>query len=268
MVPLSGLPQGGPGPFGGGGPVPGFLSNTPRVNSNGIVNIANYQNTVTPGSVVSIFGTNLASSATPAASPLPEILGGVCVTLNNQPLPLLLTSANQINVEIPPTLAAGKYPLVVRSIDNKAASFAQTVTVSKYAPAVMVDPNTGQASIYFSDGSPVTKDHPATRDQQLVIYATGLGPTTGGTVTAGIPSPSNPMAVTGKVAVYFGDKSYSQSPVIVNWSGLSPNLIGVYQINVTVPGTHMKGDQLPVTISVGGVNSPTTGANVPYVALD
>ena len=33
------------------------------------------------------------------------------------------------------------------------------------------------------------------------------------------------------------------------------------------PGNHLKGDQLPVTISAGGVNSPTTGANVPYVAL-
>jgi len=270
IVPLAGLPQGGgPGGFGGGsGQAPGFLSNLPLINQNGIVNTANYQTTVTPGSVVSIYGTNLATSATSPATPLPDILGGVCVTLNNQPLPLLLTSATQVNVEIPPTLAAGKYPLVIRSIDNKTASFSQTVTISKYSPAVIVDPASGQASIYHSDGSLVTKDNPGTRDQNLVVYATGLGPTTGGTVTAGSPSPSNPMAVTGKVSVYFGAKGYSQSPVIVNWSGLSPNLIGVYQINVTVPGTHMKGDQLPVTISVGGVDSPSAGANLPYVALN
>jgi uncharacterized protein (TIGR03437 family) len=268
IVPLPSVPQGGggPGSFGGGDGAR-VSSNTPLINQNGIVNTANYQSTVTPDSIVSIYGTNLASSATSSANPLPEVLGGVCVTLNNQPLPLLLTSAGQINVQIPPALAAGKYPLVVRSIQNQAASFSQTVNVSKYAPAVDVDPTTGQASIYHDDGSLVTPNNPGSRDQSLIIYATGLGPTTGATVTEGMPSPSNPMAVTGKVSAYFGDKSYSQSPVIVTWSGLSPNIIGVYQINVTVPGTHMTGDQLLVTIAVGGVDSPSTGANLPYVAL-
>jgi uncharacterized protein (TIGR03437 family) len=266
-----GPPTGGPGGGGGGGfagLAAALLANTPLINQNGIVNTANYQATVAPDSIVSIYGTNLGSSATYSSTPLPDLMGGVCVTLNNQPAPLLLTSSGQINLQVPPTLAAGKYPLVIRSITNNTASFSQTVTVSKYSPAVAVDPNSNQASIYHSDGTFVTPSNPATRDQQLNIYATGLGPTTGGTVTAGQPSPSDPLAVTGKVSVYFGDKSYSQSAVIVNWSGLAPNMIGVYQITVTVPGTHMKGDQLPVTISVGGVNSPSTGANLPYVALD
>ena len=34
--------------------------------------------------------------------PLPTILGGACVTLNNQPSPLLMNSAGQINAQIPP----------------------------------------------------------------------------------------------------------------------------------------------------------------------
>jgi uncharacterized protein (TIGR03437 family) len=238
------------------------------VNPNGVVNIANYQPTVTPGGVVSIFGTNLATDDTYSSTPLPKILGGACITLNNQPMPLLLTSAGQINFQIPPDLAAGKYPLVIRSIDKKVASASQQITVSKYAPAVMIDPATGLASIYHKkDGKLVTKDNPAKRDEDLVIYASGLGPTTGGKVVAGMPSPTDTLAVTGKVAVYFGDKTYSQAPMIVNWSGLTPGQIGTYQIDITVPGNHLKDDQLPVTISVGGANSPTTGTNVPYVAL-
>ena len=261
IVPLA---VGGPG--GGGPPTAASL---PRVNSNGIVSIANYQTALSSGSVASIFGTNLASADTSSSTPLPYILGGVCVTLNNQPMPLILTSAGQINFQIPPELAAGKYPLVIRSIDKKVASAAQTITVSKYAPAVMVDPNTGQAKIYHKDGGNlVTKDNPAKRDEELVIYATGLGPTTGGKVVAGTPSPGDTLAVTGKVSVYFGDKGYSQAPMIVNWSGLTPGLVGVYQINITVPGNHLKGDALPVTIAVGGVSSPTTGDNFPYVAVD
>src|SRR5262249_26080052 len=155
IVPLTGVPA--PGGGGPGQGVPPSASNVPRINSSGVVNIANFQTTLTPGSVASIYGTNLAADAT-ASSPLPNILGGACVTLNNLSVPLLLTSGGQINFQIPPGLAAGKYPLVIRSIDKKTASTSQQITVSKYSPAVMVDPQTGRAAIYHKkDGSLVTK---------------------------------------------------------------------------------------------------------------
>jgi uncharacterized protein (TIGR03437 family) len=70
------------------------------------------------------------------------------------------------------------------------------------------------------------------------------------------------------VGVYFGDPSYSQSAIIVNWSGLVPDMIGLYQVKVTVPGVHMKGDALPVTRKIGGVSSPTTGSLAPVIALN
>jgi uncharacterized protein (TIGR03437 family) len=74
--------------------------------------------------------------------------------------------------------------------------------------------------------------------------------------------------VTDKVQVFFGNPGYSQAEVIVDWSGLVPGSVGLYQINVRVPGVHMKGDALPVQIRVGGVNSPSTGPAVPYVAVE
>jgi uncharacterized protein (TIGR03437 family) len=249
------------------GPVTGANSTLPQVNTNGVVNNANFGSSLAPGSLVTILGQNLASSASAPGTPLPSVLGGTCVTLDNAPLPLMLTSSGQINAQLPPKTTAAKHTLIVRSIDQKAAAASQSVTVSKYAPAVFVDAQSGQAAIYHEDGSPVTKSNPATRDQKLYLYATGLGATTGGTVTAGMPSPSSPLAVTAAVSVYFGDPSYSQSGIIVNWSGLVPGMIGVYQVNVTVPGTHMKGDALPVTLKIGGVSSPTTGSSAPLVAL-
>jgi uncharacterized protein (TIGR03437 family) len=83
-----------------------------------------------------------------------------------------------------------------------------------------------------------------------------------------MPSPSNPLAGTATVSVYFGDPSYSQSGMIVKWSGLVPNMIGLYQVNVTVPGAHMKGDAVPVTLKIGGISSPTTGSAAPVVELN
>jgi uncharacterized protein (TIGR03437 family) len=217
--------------------------------------------------LVSILGQNLAASATAGSTPLPTILGGSCVTLSNTPLPLVATASGQINAQVPFTLAAGSYSLVVRSTANQAASSSVSVTVSKYAPAIFVDSG-GPAIYHVHGGERVDQANPATRDEPLVIYATGLGVTTGGKATAGSPSPSSPLAVTAAVALYFGNPLISNTAVIVNWSGLQPGTMGVYQINCTIPGNHYNGNALPVTLRVGGVSTPTTGANVAVVYVD
>jgi len=234
--------------------------------SKGVLSVASGRSAVAANEIAAVYGTNLATDANIPNGQLPTILGGTCVTLNNAAVPLMMTSSGQINFQIPPGLAAGKYPLVVRSVANQAASTSTLmVTVAKYAPKVLMTSD-GHAAIYHSDGRLVTTDNPTTRDQRLIVYAAGLGPTNGGTVNAGTPSPSDPLAVTASVSVYFGPMSYKQAPVVVEWSGLVPGMIGVYQIDVYVPGTHMKGDNVGVFLKIGGVASPTTGANLPTVA--
>jgi uncharacterized protein (TIGR03437 family) len=239
----------------------------PQPFARGAVNLASYQTQVAPNGWLSIFGQNLAANDEAASTPLPLILGGSCVTLNNVPLPVVWTTPGQINAQIPPNLAPGTYPLVVRSIAKQAASPAQSLTVSKYAPAVFVD-STGQLALFHEDGKYVNKDNPATRDEPLMMYAVGLGATTGGAVTAGMPSPFSPLAVTGGVEVFFGNPAYKQAAIIVDWSGLAPGLIGVYQLNLRIPGFHINGEALPVTLRIGGVNSPSSGPVVPTVAVN
>jgi len=242
------------------------VRNTPTIDRNGVVNLGSYQAAFAPGTLFGILGQNLGNQQTPSATPWPALLGSTCVTLGNNPVPLSMSSPGQVNGQIPPTLAAGRYALVVRSVDKQLASASTNVTVAKYAPAVFV--SKGQAAVMHQDGSFVTRDNPARRDERLTIYATGLGATQGGKVTAGGPSPSNPLAVTGKVQVFFGDPRYSQAEVIVEWSGLAPGQVGVYQINVRVPGAHISGSAVPVTLRIGGVSSPSTGSGVPTVAVN
>src|SRR5213594_1308383 len=62
-----------------------------------------------------------------------------------------------------------------------------------HPPDLRLDPD-GPA-IFHKYGQRVDKKHPAKRDEPLTIYATGLGVTTGGAVTAGTPAPSSPLAV-------------------------------------------------------------------------
>lgn len=247
-------------------PMTPSAGSVPQVSSGGVVNLANYTPRMAPGGLISVFGKNLASDGVFSSTPLPSLLGGVCVTLNNAPIPLLATAATQINAQLPPTLAAGTYPLVIHSFSNQTASNSVTITIAKYAPAVFVD-QVGPA-IFHQNGDRVDLEHPAVRDEPLTIYATGLGVTTGGRVTAGVPAPSSPLAVTAPLQVFFGDPTISDSGVIVDWSGLVPGEIGVNQINCRVPGTHLKGNSLPVTLRIGGISSPTSGANVAFVTVN
>lgn len=238
--------------------------------TNPVLSMGNQSPNIAIGGLFSMYGRALASDGTTASgAPLPTILGGSCVTLGTRPLPLVATASGQINAQIPPDVTAGRYTVTVRNIDKKVASTGLSFSVVKYSPAIMTDPNTKQAAIYFaSDGTVVSKDNPATRDQRLIIYAIGLGPTKGAKIVAGQPTPADPPATTDTVQVFIGDPRYKQAEMIVENSILVPGLIGVYQVNIYVPGAHMNGDALPVTLKVGGVSSPATGNNVPTVALN
>jgi uncharacterized protein (TIGR03437 family) len=237
----------------------------PSINPGGVVSLGDFTPPLAPGGLLTIFGKNLGTLAT-ANSPLPTQLGGMCVTLNNVPIPLEMTSPGQINAQVPVTLAAGRYPLVLRSIANQVASVSSTVTVSKYAPAVLM--NGTQASVVHADGTYLTKDNPGKRDEKVYIYATGLGVTHGAAVATGVNVPASPAATTDTVQVFFGNPNLKQSQMIVNSSILVPGMIGVNEIAVTIPGFRTTGSALQVTLRIGGVNSSVTGPDVPLVAVN
>jgi uncharacterized protein (TIGR03437 family) len=238
----------------------------PVINPSGTVSLASYLPQIAQGGLISIFGRNLAQQAAATGAPLPRSLGGVCVTLNNNPLPLLMTSPTQINAQIPPELAAGRYSLIVRAFSRNLASAAQQITVAKYAPAVLVDTVNKQAAVYDEEGRYISPSNPTTRDRRVKIYAVGLGPTKGPRVLGGDAAPEN--AVTDPLTVFFGDPRYSQADVAVEYSKLLPGFIGIYEIQVYVPWDRIRGKELPVTLRIGGISSPSTGPALPTIAVE
>lgn len=264
IVPLTAVAT-GPGP--GGGPGGGQATSTAiAVRQGGLQNLASKTTTVAPGTLVSIFGTNLATDGSVNTPPYPTRMGGVCVTVDESPIPLVMTSTGQINAQLPPDLRTGSHSLVVRAVDRNLASSTYTFTAAKYAPAVLVNESTGQAAVFRSDGTPITNRNKADRDEKLYLFAVGLGATKGAAVTAGQASP--PGALTDSVAVYFGDSRMAQSEMIVESSALEPGLVGIYRIDIRVPGFRTRGESLPVMVSIGGVNSPVTGSVVPTTAVN
>jgi uncharacterized protein (TIGR03437 family) len=244
------------------------VANRPAIQAqNGVVNAASRLPQLGQGGIVSILGRNLGRDDKAAEGNLPFALGGVCVTINNTQLPIASTSPGQVNVQLPFDLAAGRYPVVVRNFEQKLASTPVNITIARYAPAVLVDPDTKQPAIFHLDGRRVDKDNAPTRDDRLLIYAVGLGPVTGVKLSPGQVTPESPEAVTGDVKVFIDDPTIRESEMDVESSKLVPGLVGVYQIQIYVPWYRRRGDNLPVTIEINKVQSAKTGDMVPYIPM-
>src|SRR5271166_4127375 len=79
-----------------------------------VADSASYGPRVAPGSLASIFGTNLASSEVQANNfPLPTSLGGASVVIQGAQVPLYYVNPTQINFQVPSSLTAGQVSLVV-----------------------------------------------------------------------------------------------------------------------------------------------------------
>ncbi|MEQ9055441.1 MAG: hypothetical protein RLO38_12145, partial [Roseovarius confluentis] len=112
------------------------------------------------------------------------------------------------------------------------------------------------AAIFREDNTLSTLSNPLRPNEVAVIYLTGLGGVTPFTV-AGEPASStiltrtatDPIVTIGGVA---GE---------VQFAGLTPGFIGLYQINVLLPSYVPKGLEVPLAVTVGA-NSATVNVRI------
>jgi uncharacterized protein (TIGR03437 family) len=84
-----------------------------------------------------------------------------------------------------------------------------------------------------------------------VIYSAGLG-VTNQPVADGAASPGSPPAQTqAPVTVSIGGQNAN-----VAFAGLTPTLVGLYQVNVVMPAGVTPGNAVPVLLTVAGQTSP------------
>ena len=213
---------------------------TPVVSSGGVSNAANGLSPITPGSLVSIYGTELAAGlALSDTIPLSTTLNGVSVTFNGVQAPLQFVSTGQINAQLPWNVLSsgttGTASVVVTR--NGAPSAAQTVQVGPFSPGIFAVNNNAIAinpdgSIAAPTGAiPGINAKPAKIADPggLVILCTGLGDVSPAGVN-GAASLDALRTATTTPTVLVGGK-----PVQVAFAGLSPQFVGVNQINVGLP---------------------------------
>jgi len=231
----------------------------PQLNTGGSINAASFVPglALTPGSLVAIYGSNLGVGLISAtAIPLPMTLGGATVTFNGISAPLLFVSSGQINAQVPWNLSAGTASLVVNSYGS--AALTQTVQIGPFSPGIFtLNYGTGQTIAINLDGTVAAAagsvagltTHPAAVGDTVVILATGLGAVTP-TVADGSDSSDTLRTTVTTPVVLIGGVAAA-----VGFSGLSPDFVGVNQLNVTVPAGVASGNAVPLQIKVGGITT-------------
>jgi uncharacterized protein (TIGR03437 family) len=226
----------------------------------GVINAASYQPGAASATWIAITGSNLASSSRAWAGGdfvsgnLPTKLDDVSVTINGKAAYVYFISAGQINVLAPDDPATGSVPVQV----TNAQGTSNTVSVNKTPvfPALFNYSQLGgiysviqAAATYELIAPPATfgqtvRTVPAAPGENLILYATGLGPVASGQPTGQLVQ--TPSATTNPVTVLIGNV---KAPV--QFAGLIGS--GLYQVNVTVP--QLPSGDAPIVLSVNGVAS-------------
>src|ERR1017187_6967862 len=211
------------------------------------------QQAVAAGSVASIFGVNLASTAAIGpASPLVQTLAGATVHIGANYLPLYFASPAQINLQVPPDLAPGQQSITVspQGMPDVSANF----LIARNAPGLFSMNLGGQsyALALHADGTLVTPDSPAIKGELLTVYGTGFGPTDH-TRLFGFPVPATPpYLVVDPVSAQVG-----ASTLTVESAYALPGSIGVDAVQFRLDSTVPSGANASFQLVVNGVNSNT-----------
>jgi uncharacterized protein (TIGR03437 family) len=248
------------------------LAQTPVITPTGTVNAATFENgkPVSPGGLISIFGSQLAAGVALAQSvPLSTSLNGTSVTINGVAAPLNFVSAGQINAQMPfevlPAGVSGAVNVVVTR--NGVSSAPDPVVIGQFGPGIysngghalaqiVSDPNDSARYLKLAvkPGTfPALTTASARPGDFLQIYTTGLGPLDVPVRSgdAGYP----PLRNTTSTPVVLLNGT---TPADVKFSGMSPEFVGVYQVNVQLPPNAPLGDAVPIQIQIGGVTSPAS----------
>lgn len=214
-------------------------SSAPLYTADSIANTAaNVANFYAPNTFVTIYGENLAyvtaaiSAEDINGDELPTVLigTGVRVNVNQISADIYYVSPGQVNILLPSNLIAG--PATVQLEVNGIAGPAVAITLGATAPALFqIDASTVLGT--HGDGSLITAAAPAHAGEEIVLWATGLGPTAPAAIPNELPETAAPLAAMGQFQVLLNGVAVDSRNVA--YAGAVPGYAGLFQINVTLP---------------------------------
>ena len=203
----------------------GVGPNEVTVLANGVVNAASFKADLAPGAIATIFGAGLARVTK--------------ATVNGEDARLLGTFPFQVNVQIPPAAMEGTGVL---RLEGEAGSAESAVRIVAVAPAVFLV-GQHQGAVVNRNGTLNGPGNPAARGDVLVAFGTGFGR---------VSPKGNLMEADVPVRAFIGE-----TEVPVEFAGLTPGFVGLYQVNVTIPVQTPPGLSLAFTVEQGNSTSNT-----------
>lgn len=223
----------------------------PLTDFGGVIDAASFSvgRPVGGGALASLFGSQLAPSVAQADSiPLPTVLAGTSVFVNDVAAPLIFVSPGQINFQMPWGVTGTAQVRVER-----AGQRGNTITVPAARRGagiygfpgttygIVINASRSEAGLVFAwpdipalAGIPKAAARPG---DVLVFYGSGLGPVNpaGATGAAAGADPLSRVIETPQVA--FGSASFGGPQAAPSFVGLTPGFVGLFQINVQVPAS-------------------------------
>jgi uncharacterized protein (TIGR03437 family) len=252
--------------------------NAPADNASTSVDAASYARAAAPGQILAGFGggfpAGMTINAGASSLPLPTQLGNVSVRVNGILAPLFFVGvglsapgAFQINYQLPYETQTGV--AFVEVLNNGAPVTSEFLNVSLAAPGVFTANATGsgQAAVLNQDfslnGDPaqIPNAKPEARGRFIIVYANGQGAQLVNAATqqplaiaSGVPATASPLYATlTRPTVTIGGIAAQ-----VDFSGLAPGFVGLWQLNVLVPNNAPTGNAVPLIVSFDGRTSATT----------
>jgi uncharacterized protein (TIGR03437 family) len=215
-----------------------------------------------PGAIGTIFGfINQFTTTAQAASalPLPTQIQNVEVLVGGAPAPIFYLGNNQINFQVPSgTSTTGSVEVTVERTDTGQILGDSSLAMNTVAPALFTLNGSGQGQVVAlnQDNTVNGPSNPATNGSVIQFFGTGQGivpnmPADGTASSGLLPTPYTPQVIIGT-----GLTNNPLPPGNVQYSGLAPGLVGVWQINALIPNevaptASSPGQLTPVAIVVG-----------------
>jgi uncharacterized protein (TIGR03437 family) len=231
-----------------------------------VVNAATFQvgNPVAPGSIATIGGSTLATATGQATGTTwPSTLSNRQVVLNDQlAAPIYFVGLSQINFQVPSNATLGSNRLAVRLADTGELVAGGSLVVGASEPGLFTasQSGTGQVAALNQNNTVNSASNPALAGSTIQLYGTGQGQVSPA-VPDGTAAPSSPLSNTVAVPTSDAASCFNTQPSVcvaigstgfgnIQFSGLAPGYIGLWQINVTIPtGTPSGNANLRVIIN-------------------
>jgi uncharacterized protein (TIGR03437 family) len=233
---------------------PTLLANNPTQVWNSVIG-----GSLAPGTIVQLYGSNLAAQPVTSPAPLQTQLGQTQVVIGGMMAPLYYVSPGQINAQLPFGLTpGGQYQVIVvaNGIPTTPAPIQLTLVtpgIATFTQSVAGQYSQGEIiAQHQANYSLVTEASPAVPGEYLIFYLAGLG-ATDIPVPSGTPSPSNPLANAEAPLTL----TLNGNPVKTAFAGLTPTAIGLYQVDFQVPMGTPSG-LLKLVVSQEGLPSNST----------